>query len=59
MKFQATIVFEFTASSLEDAGQKVDDVVTHARDEDMMDAASIQLLTPPGSVPVTLPPAGG
>jgi hypothetical protein len=32
MKFQATIVFEFTASSLVDAGHKVDDAVTHARD---------------------------
>jgi hypothetical protein len=56
MKFQATIVFEFTASSFVDAGHKVNDAVTHARDADEMEATSIQVLTPPASVPVTLPP---
>jgi hypothetical protein len=59
MKFQATIVFEFSASSLVDAGQKVNDAVTHAREADEMQAKSIQLTTPPASVPVTIPPPMG
>lgn len=59
MKFQATIVFEFSASSLVDAGQKVDDAVKHARQAGEMEAKSITVATPPAAVPVTLPsPAG-
>jgi hypothetical protein len=56
MKFRATIVFEFNAGSMEDAGQKVSDTVDHARDAAGMDAKSIDLLTPPGSLAVTIPP---
>lgn len=56
MKFEVTIVFEFTASSLVDAGHKVDDAVKHARETDEMEAQTIQLVTPPGSVPVTIAP---
>jgi hypothetical protein len=56
MKFRATVVFEFNASSIVDAGQKVDDAVKHAGEESEMDARSIDLITPPGSVPVTIPP---
>lgn len=59
MKFQATIVFEFNAGSVVDAGQKIDDVVKHARGAAEMDAKSIDVLTPPGSPPVTIPPPGG
>lgn len=59
MKFQATIVFEFNASSLVDAGHKVNDAVEHAREADEMEAKSIQVVTPPGSVPVTIPPPVG
>lgn len=55
MKFQATIVFEFSAGSLVDAGEKVNDAVTHAREADAMEATSITVLTPPASVPVTIP----
>lgn len=59
MKFQATIVFEFNASSLVDAGQKVDDAVKHAREADEMEAKSITVATPPAAVPVTIAsPAG-
>jgi hypothetical protein len=58
MKFQATIVFEFNASSLVEAGHKVDDAVKHAHDADEMDARSISVVTPPGSPAVTLPPPG-
>jgi hypothetical protein len=56
MKFRATVVFEFNASSLVDAGHKVDDAVKHAGEESDMDAKSIDLVTPPGSAPVTIPP---
>ena len=55
MKFQATIVFEFNATSLVDAGHKVNDAVQHAAQADDMEAKSITVVTPPGSPPVTLP----
>jgi hypothetical protein len=59
MKFRATIVFEFNAGSMEDAGEKVSDAVSHASETDGMDAKAIDLMTPPGSPPVTIPaPAG-
>ena len=57
MKFQATIVFEFTATSLVDAGRKVDDAVEHAAQADDMEAKSITVVTPPASSPVALPAA--
>jgi hypothetical protein len=55
MKFRATVVFEFAASSIVDAGQKVNDAVEHARKAEM-DARTIDLVTPPDTPPVTLPP---
>lgn len=56
MKFRATVVFEFNASSIVDAGHKVDDAVKHAGEKSEMDARSIDLITPSGSAPVTIPP---
>ncbi|HWC28246.1 MAG TPA: hypothetical protein VG474_16770 [Solirubrobacteraceae bacterium] len=58
MKFQATVVFEFNASSLVDAGQKVDDAVEHAAQAEM-EARSISVVTPPASAPVSVPPPAG
>ena len=55
MKFQATIVFEFNASSLVDAGHRVNDAVTHAAKADDMEAKSVTIVTPPDSTPVALP----
>ena len=55
MKFQAKIVFEFNASSLVDAGQRVNDAVKHAAEADDMEAKSITVVTPPGSPAVALP----
>ncbi len=55
MKFQATIVFEFNASSLVDAGRKVDDAVEHARQAGEMEAKSIYVMTPAAGTPVTVP----
>ena len=59
MKFQTTIVFEFNASSLVDAGHKVNDAVEHAREADDMEAKSIVVVTPPAATPVSLPASGG
>ncbi len=59
MKFQAMVTFEFQASSLVDAGHKVNDAVVHARESDEMDAKSIEIRTPPGGPPVTLPLVAG
>ena len=59
MKFQATIVFEFNASSLVDAGHKVNDAVKHAREKDEMDAKSIAVVTPPTATLVTIPAPTG
>ena len=59
MKFQATVVFEFQASSLVDAGHKVHDAIEHAADIDDMEAKSVTVVTPPASAPVSLPPHAG
>jgi len=59
MKFQATILFEFNASSLVDAGHKVNDAVKHAREVDEMEAKSIAVVTPPTATPVTIPAPTG
>jgi hypothetical protein len=57
MKFQATVVFEFQAGSIADAGRKLNDAVEEARERDEMEATVIELRTPPGSKSaVTLPP---
>jgi hypothetical protein len=55
MKFRATIVLELNAGSLTEAGKKVDDLVSHAETADM-DAKSVDVVTPPGSPGVTIPP---
>ena len=59
MKFQAMIVFEFNATSLVDAGHKVNDAVEHAREADEMEAKSITVVTPPAAMPVSIPSPGG
>jgi hypothetical protein len=56
MKFEATVVFEFSAPTLTEAGQKVNDAVEHAGVADGMEAKAISVVTPPGSPPVTIPP---
>jgi hypothetical protein len=56
VKFRATIVFEFNADTTSDAGRKVDDAISHARETSQMDAKSVDVVTPPGSPPVTIPP---
>jgi hypothetical protein len=56
MKFRATIVFEFNADTSSDAGRKIDEAVAHASESHQMDAKAIDVVTPPGSPAVTIPP---
>jgi hypothetical protein len=53
MKFNATIVFEFNAHDLAEAGERVNALLEQAKDASL-EAKSLELATPPGT-PVTLP----
>ena len=53
MKFNATIVFEFNAHDVAEAGERVNALLEQARDASL-EAKSLELTTPPGT-PVTLP----
>jgi hypothetical protein len=53
MKFNATIVFEFNAHDLAEAGSAVNALLEQAKDA-RLEAKSLELTTPPGT-PVTLP----
>lgn len=55
MKLTATIVVSFQARSLAEAGTKLDEVLAPARDRDDIDIKSVDLQTPSGGPPVTLP----
>ena len=55
MKLQAVIVVSFQASSLAEAGEKLDDVLGTARRREDVDVESVELRTPVGAGPVTLP----
>jgi hypothetical protein len=55
MKLQATIVISYRADSLAEAGEKLDDVLSRARERDDIDIESIQLHTPTTAGPVSLP----
>lgn len=60
MKFHATIVFEFNAHDLAEAGERVNALLEQASDASL-EAKSLELTTPPGTT-VTLPqvaPSGG
>jgi hypothetical protein len=53
MKFRATIVFEFSAPDVADAGRRVNELLEHAHESEL-ETRSIELSTPSGT-PVTLP----
>jgi hypothetical protein len=53
MKFNATVVFEFTAHDVAEAGERVNVLLEHAR-ESALETRSIELSTAPG-VAVSLP----
>jgi hypothetical protein len=53
MKFHATIVLEFNAHDVAEAGARVNALLEQAREADL-ETRSLELATPPGT-PVTLP----
>ncbi len=53
MKFHATIVFEFNAHDVAEAGERVNALLEQAGDASL-EAKSLELTTPPGTL-VTLP----
>jgi hypothetical protein len=56
MKLQATIVISFQAATLAEAGAKLDDVLARPREREDIEVESVELHTPTGSAPVSLPP---
>ena len=57
MKLTATIVLSFQARTLAEAGAKLDDVLAPARAHEDIEIRSVDLQTPSGGPPVTLPRA--
>ena len=56
MKLSATIVLSVQARTLSDAGATLDEILDTARQHAGLEVQSIDLQTPSGAVPVTLPP---
>ena len=54
MKFHATVVFEFNAPDVGEAGQRLNELLVHAQDH-QLETRSLELSTPHGTL-VTLPP---
>ena len=54
MKFHATVVFEFNAPDVGEAGRRLNELLEQAR-ERKLETKSLELSTPHGT-PVTLPP---
>ena len=59
MKVQASVVLTFQAKTLMQAGAVLDDVLTRARAREDVDVAAVELTSPPGDRPVTLPQVAG
>jgi hypothetical protein len=57
MKFQATVVFEYTAQDVAEAGERLNALLEQARDG-ALETRSLELSTAAG-VPVTLPAGRG
>ena len=53
MKFHATVIFEFSARDVGQAGERLNGLLAQAA-EQRMETRSLELSTPPGT-PVTLP----
>jgi hypothetical protein len=56
MKLTATIVLSVQARTLADAGATLDEILDSARRHAGVEVQSLDLQTPSGAVPVTLPP---
>ncbi len=54
MKFHATVVFEFNAPDVGEAGTRLNELLAQAQ-EYQLETRSLELSTPQGT-PVTLPP---
>jgi hypothetical protein len=54
MKFQASVVFEFSAHDIGEAGKRLNELLEEA-EERQLETRSVELSTPRGT-PVTLPP---
>ena len=54
MKFQASVVFEFSAGDIGEAGKRLSELLDEA-EERRLETKSVELSTPRGT-PVTLPP---
>jgi len=54
MKFQASVVFEFSAHDIGEAGKRLNEPLKEA-EERQVETRSVELSTPRGT-PVTLPP---
>jgi hypothetical protein len=54
MKFHATVVFEFNAPDVGEAGRRLNELLEQAQ-ERKLETRSLELSTPQGT-PVTLPP---
>jgi hypothetical protein len=55
VKFQANLVLKFNASSIAEAGQKVNDLLEQARTVYGLEAESVMVGTSPAGEPVTVP----
>jgi hypothetical protein len=53
MKFHATVMFEFSARDVGEAGERLNGLLAYAA-QHRMETRSLELSTPPGT-PVTLP----
>ena len=56
MKFRATVVLEFNAPDVGEAGRRLNELLEHAADDEL-DTRSLELSTAPGTL-VTVPPVG-
>jgi hypothetical protein len=54
MKFRATVVFEFNAADVGEAGKRLNELLDQAQEHEL-ETRSLELSTPPAT-PVTLPP---
>ena len=55
MKVQATVVLHFQSRTFEDAGAVIDDVLARASERDDVEVGGVEIVSPPGEHPVTLP----
>jgi hypothetical protein len=55
MKVEASVVFRFQSGSLAGVGAMLDELLGRAHERDDVDVAQINVMTPPGSAPVSLP----